>query len=119
MDFLKVKGSHTQEYTKHIINPQQDKRGRKELRPFFLRIHPKGKSNYNDKAGKTRKEDKQKTTGAKRQKKSRRTKAEQKDKSRDKSRDKRIKRKANTPQAPKPPNHSRTQKPHKPRKARR
>ena len=29
-------------------NPQQDKRGRKELRPFFLRIVRKGKRNNND-----------------------------------------------------------------------
>lgn len=37
---------------------------------------------------------------------------------RGKRKDKRTKSRANTPQAFKPPNHSRTQKPHKPRKAR-
>ena len=56
-------------------NPQQDKRGRKELRPFFLRIYRKGKRNNNPQRERGQAEDK-------------RTNKE--------SRSKEVKRKANT-----------------------
>lgn len=77
MDFLKVKRSRNQGGTKHIINAQQDKRGRTNTeRPFFLRIVRKGKrnNNPNERIPRTthkergQAEDKQKTTGAERTK---------------------------------------------------
>ena len=85
-----------------------DKRGRKgqTFAPFLFALYDrKGKSKKRQsRKGKTMQEDKQ------RQPEQSRTKGQKQSK--------RIKTGANTPQAPKPPNHSRTQKPHNPRKAR-
>ena len=92
------------------------------LRPFFLRIYRKGKGN-NDKSHKAKKTrqraGKQAKQEAKQESRTRgqedkQGKQEQKDKKEDKREDKIG---ANTPQALKPPNYTRTQKPHKPRKA--
>ena len=93
------------------------KRGRTNTaRPFFLRVVRKGKGNNNhtQRATKTMQEDKE------RQPEQRRTTSIKGGKHRSKRRkqgQKKMKTGANTQQAIKPPNHSRTQKPHKPRKA--
>ena len=75
--------------------------------PFLLRIVRKGKREYKDPQG-----HKNKQSGQREQRKTTRAEQEQKDK----KESKRTKTGANTPQVIKPPNYSRVQKPHKPRK---
>ena len=82
------------------------------MRPFFLRIYRKGKRK--PKPTMTQEQTRQ----ARGQAEDKRTSKEgrKRDKSRSKE-DKRDKTEANTPQAFKPPNYTRVQKPHKPSKA--
>ena len=91
-------------------HPQQDKRGRTNTeRPFFLSVHPKGKESQQPQP---RPKDKPQSQAGKQATKQSRRAGRKQDK-----RTKEENERQNTQQAPKPPNHSRVQKPHKPRKA--
>lgn len=112
MDIFKGKRSRNQGGTKHITNSQHittgQERTQNTLRPFFLHIYRKGKSNNHN------------TSNTKDQEQEPSRKAGQEQDERRKREDKRRKEeneRQNTPQAPKPPNYTRAQKPRKPRKA--
>ena len=98
---------------------QERTQGAKPLRPFFLRIVRKGKRRPNntpkEKTRTKQEKGKARTTKAKPQKIGRKRKAQAKKKG---NSCKTIKTGANTQKVFYPPNLSRTQKPHKPRKAR-
>ena len=107
MDFLKVKRRCNKSNPKHIKQPTTGQERTQEIAPFlFAHISEREKETT-----KTMQDDKQ------RQPEQRRTK-NKKQEQRDKNRGKERKRKANTQKAFYPPNLSRTQKPHKPREAR-
>ena len=80
------------------------------MRPFFLPVHPKGKRNQQPQQKPIKTHQDKRKDKARQQAGKTRTKSI-------KAAIKQEKRKANTPQAIKPPNCTRAQKPHKPRKA--
>ena len=110
MDIFKDKRNHTQGGTEHLNKPTTGQERTQGIAPFlFVCTSEREKATPATKT-KQERQDKRTSQGA--------TKAKpQKQGKKIKRKAKRIKRKANTPQAIKPPNLSRTQKPHKPRKA--